>query len=71
MHPIHGILFKIVCCKLAMEVCGKKKGRTNHEDIWWWNEEMKEAIQQKKVAHKKMWKNQLKENKAKYRNFKT
>ena len=28
-------------------VCGKKKGGENHEDIWWWNEEVKEAIQQK------------------------
>ena len=31
---------------------------------------MKEAIQQKKVAHKKMCKNRSEENKAKYKNIK-
>ena len=34
------------------EVCGKKKGRKNYGDTWWWTEEVKEAIQQKKVAYK-------------------
>ena len=52
------------------EVCGKKKGRKNHKDTWWWNEKMKEEIQQKKVAYKKMCKNQSEENKAKYKNIK-
>ena len=32
---------------------------------------MKEAIQQKKVAYKKMCKNRSEENKAKYKNIKT
>ena len=39
------------------EVCGKKKGRKNHGDTWSWNEDVKEAIQLKKVANKKMCKN--------------
>ena len=50
--------------------CGKKKSRRNHGDTWWWNEEVKKAIQQNKVAYKKMCKNRLEENKAKYKNIK-
>ena len=48
------------------EVCGKK-GKKNHGDTWWWNEGVKEAIQQKKVAYK-MCKNRSEENKVKYKN---
>ena len=51
------------------EVCGKKKGRKNHGDTWWWNEEVKEATQQKKVAYK-MCKNRSEENRAKYKYIK-
>ena len=52
------------------KVCGKKKGRRNNGDTWWCNEEVKEAIQQKKVAYVKMCKNRSEENKAGYRNIK-
>ena len=38
------------------EVCRKKKGRKNYGDTWWWNEEVKKAIQQKKVAYKNVQK---------------
>ena len=52
------------------EVCGKKKGRrSNHGDIWWLNEEVKKAIQQKKVAYKKMCENRSEDNKARYKNI--
>ena len=52
------------------EVCENRKGRRNRGDTWWWNEDVKEAIQQKKVAYKKMCKNPWKENKAKYKYIK-
>ena len=45
------------------EVCGKKRGRKNHGDTWWWDEEVKEAIQQKKVAYKKVCKNDQRKTK--------
>ena len=58
--------FKYSTLQACDEVHRKKKGRKNHGDTWWWNEEVKEAIQHKKVAYKKMCKNRSEENKAKY-----
>ena len=62
MHPI--CAFKNGMLQACNKICGKKKGRRNHRDTWWWNEEVKKAIQQKKVAYKKMCKNRSEENKA-------
>ena len=62
--------FKNGALQTCDEVCGKKKGRKNHGDTWWWNEEVKETIKQKKVAYKKMCKNRWEENKVKYKNIK-
>ena len=67
MHPIYGILLEIVCYKLVMKYVGRRKVEKNHGGIWWWNEEVKEAMQQNKVACKKMCKNQSEENKTKYK----
>ena len=48
------------------EVCGKRKGRRDQGNTWWWNEEVKEAIANKKDAHWEMRKNRTEENKARY-----
>ena len=70
IHPIYGILLKMVMLQACDEVCGKKKGSRNHWDTWLWNEEVKEAIQQKKVAYKNKCENRSEENKARYKNIK-
>ena len=62
--------FKNCMLQACDEVCEKKTGLWNHGDTWWWNEELKEAIHQKKVTYKKMCKNQLEENKTRYKNTK-
>ena len=36
--------------KTCNELCGKTKGRRNHGNTWWWNEQVKEAIDRKKIA---------------------
>ena len=41
--------------KACDEVCGKKKGRRDRGNTWWWNEDVKDAIARKKderVMHK-------------------
>ena len=50
-------VFKNCLSQVCDEVCGQKKCRKNHGDTRWWNEEVKEAIQAKKVAYIKMCKN--------------
>ena len=37
--------FKNRMLQACDEACGKKKGRRNHGDTWWWNEEIKKTIQ--------------------------
>ena len=48
--------FKEGVLKPCVEVCGKKKGRREQGDTWWWNKDMKEVIERKKDAHKGMCK---------------
>ena len=56
--------------KACDEVCGKKEGRRDQGDTWWWNEDVKEAITRKKDAHKKLRKSGTEVNKARYKNVK-
>ena len=49
--------FKNCMLQACDEVCEKKTGRKNHWDARWWNEKVYKAIQQKKVAYKKMCEN--------------
>ena len=52
------------------EVCGKKKGRRDQGDTWWWKEDVKEAIARKNDAQKEMCKSRTEANKARYKNRK-
>ena len=56
-HFKHGVL------KACDEVCGKKRGRRNKGDTWWWNDEVKETVLRKKEAHRAMCQNRTGENK--------
>ena len=51
--------FKNSMLQACDEICRKKKSRRNHSDTWWWNDDVKEAVQQKKVAYKKMCKKSI------------
>ena len=48
-------------------MCGKTKGRKDQGNTWWWNEQVKEAIDRKKKAFKTWCKNRSAENKSNYR----
>ena len=49
------------------ELCGKTKGRRDQGNTWWWNEQVKEAIERKKKAFNTWCKNRSPENKNNYR----
>ena len=48
--------FKDWILKVNDEVCGKMNG-LSEGDIWWWNQEVKEAVSREKDAHKAMFLN--------------
>ena len=49
------------------ELCGKTKGRADRENTWWWNEQVRDAIDRKKKAFKLWCTNQSTESKNNYR----
>ena len=56
--------------KACDKACGKKKGRRDREDTWWWNKDVKEAIARKEDTHKEMCKSETEANMARYKNIK-
>ena len=50
---------KCIMMETAQDVCGMTKGPHRHKETWWWNEEVAEAVREKKIKYGK-WK---KENK--------
>jgi len=63
--------FKDGLLQACDEVCGKKRGRNDRGNTWWWNEEVKEVISRKKAAYKDLCKNSSKENDVHYKRMKT
>ena len=51
--------------KACDDLCGKTKGRRDQENTWWWNEQVKEAIDRKKKAFKTWCKNRTRKVVAK------
>ena len=37
----------------AQDICGMTKGPHRHKEIWWWNEEVAEAVKKKKIKYGK------------------
>ena len=35
------------------QICGMTKGPHRHKEIWWWNEEVAEAVREKKIKYGK------------------
>ena len=49
------------------ELCGKTKGRGDRGNTWWWNEQVRDAIDRKKKAFKLWCMNRSMESKNNYR----
>ena len=48
----------------------EEEGRKSKGDMWWFNENMNEAVSGKKYAHKTMYWDSIEENKRKYESMK-
>ena len=55
----HWQLMKCMMMETGQDICGMSKGPRSHKETWWWNEEVAEAVRDKKIKYGK-WK---KENK--------
>jgi len=46
---------KDIMMETAQDICGMTKGPCRHEETWWWNEDVAEAVREKKIMYGK-WK---------------
>ena len=62
--------FKESVLKACDEICGVTRTRKSRGNTWWWNEEVKAAVANKKKAFKKWCSNRCEENKIIYKRMK-
>jgi len=51
----HWQQMKGIMMETAQDTCGMTKGPRRHKETWWWNEEVAEAVREKKIKYRK-WK---------------
>jgi len=42
---------KNIMMETAQNICGISKGPCRHKETWWWNEEVAEAVREKKIKY--------------------
>jgi len=52
---------KKILIETAQHICGSSKGPCRHKETWWWNEEVAEAVREKKIKYRK-WKRENSKN---------
>ena len=62
--------FKKALLKVCDEVCGWSNDRIDGGNTWWWNDEVKKVVRDKKVAFKEFCRNRSVDNKDRYTNTK-
>ena len=55
LPPIYWQQMKDIMMETAQDICGMTKGPHRHEEMRWWNEEVAEAVRDKKIKYEK-WK---------------
>ena len=50
-----------------LHICGMTKGPPRHKETWWWNEEVAEAVRNKKIKYGKWKKENTEEAKMEYK----
>ena len=43
---------KKIMMETAQHICGMSKGPCRYKETWWWNEEVAEAVREKKIKYK-------------------
>jgi len=52
---------KGIMMETAQDICGMTKGPCIHKETWWWNEDVAEAVKEKKIMYGKWKKENTKE----------
>jgi len=42
---------KGIMMESSQDICGMTKGPRRHKETWWWNEEVAEAVREKKIKY--------------------
>jgi len=55
----HWQQMKNIMMNTAQVICGLSKGPCWHKETWWWNEEVAEAVREKKKKYRKWEKRKI------------
>jgi len=67
----HWQQMKGIMMETAQDICGMTKGPRRHKETWWWNEEVAEAVRDKKIKYGKWKKVNMKEARKELRRVDT
>jgi len=56
----HRQQMKSIMMETAQDICGMSKGPRRHKETWWWNEDVAEAVREKKVKYGKWMRENMK-----------
>ena len=63
----HWQQMKGIMMETAQDICGMTKGPPRHKETWWWNEEVAEAVRDKKIKYGKWKKENSEEARMEYK----
>jgi len=58
---------KGIMTETAQDICGMTKGPCRHKETWCWNEDVAEAVREKKIVYGKWKKENMKEARMQYK----
>ena len=63
----HWQRMKVIIMEAAQDLCGMTKGPPRHQETWLWNEEVAEAVRNKKIKYGKWKKENTEEARIEYK----
>jgi len=58
---------KGIMMETAQDTCAMTKGPSRHKKTWWWNEEVAEAVRDKKIMYEKWKRENTQEARTEYK----